>query len=324
MKTRKDNLIFSSTSMSLNDHVNIIWSITRHCNFNCFYCYPKSKDKHIIDITKVIDFILSLKNKSIHITITGGEPTTHPRFLETIKYLADQCVIREKEISVLLLSNLSKSTNYYDEFFKIAENNKNISLKMFASFHREFMTWEIFLKRFKTLYLRNYNLSPFAFMIHSPECIELLNSAKEDILKLPFRISPLFHSDVDLDLIDKSLESESIKEKQYVIYYENGEYTYDYTTIKNQCFKGFICFSYKDQIVIEEDGSINNCQLFKSGKKLTIYDDKTLEYINTHEHILCPFNNDCHCGKFITKIDIKHFNDLKDITEKQILDNIGE
>lgn len=321
MIKRTDGLVFHG---ELNDRMNIIWDLTKYCNFDCSYCYPKTKNITLIsnlNLLRVVDFILNLEFNNYNIIITGGEATLHPKLMETIKYLIEQSSIKNKNVSISLFSNMCKSVEFYEYYFNLTINHPGVEVLLFPSFHSEFISIHNFLDKLKYLQAKNYKLIPFSFMIHNDECINLLNSVKDDLLKISFIISPIYEMKMDYKKVDKSLKSTWLPKIKYSIYYKNGEYSYDLGGLNNNEFRGFMCSSFKQQLVIQPNGLIKPCELFDYKKILHVYNEESLSYIKENEYVICPVKN-CTCGKKIPKFNYKHFKTLNNINEDYILKNI--
>jgi MoaA/NifB/PqqE/SkfB family radical SAM enzyme len=78
----------------------IIWSWGLRCNYDCSYCSPERHNAYSPhtekeNLLKAVDFLKKYKNKisnfidhkDFHISITGGEPTANPYFVDTVKEL---------------------------------------------------------------------------------------------------------------------------------------------------------------------------------------------------------------------------------------------
>ena len=68
--------------------------ITDYCEGNCSYCYMDStcKGKHHTDILGKIDSYfgkMSDNERPFQVAIGGGEPTTHPEFIECLAKFSD-------------------------------------------------------------------------------------------------------------------------------------------------------------------------------------------------------------------------------------------
>ena len=105
----------------------ILWDITRRCNYDCDYCWPSvhnNKEAHH-DYNKIIETIDKAidtwsKGASIRWNFGGGEPTINPKFLDILKHL------KSKNQWVLVTTNGSRSTKYWTEACKYI-NSVNMS-----------------------------------------------------------------------------------------------------------------------------------------------------------------------------------------------------
>lgn len=64
-------------------------TITNSCNLNCLHCFADCKylNKYI-SLNNIKKILLNLKkNNVLFVDLSGGEPTTHPDFIEIINYL---------------------------------------------------------------------------------------------------------------------------------------------------------------------------------------------------------------------------------------------
>lgn len=82
--------------------------LTRKCNLKCMFCYSASgtglcNELTLSQILQIIDEANNLGVKTI--TLTGGEPTIHPHFLEIVEY------IRSRNIIVQIFTNGTMITN---------------------------------------------------------------------------------------------------------------------------------------------------------------------------------------------------------------------
>ncbi len=96
----------------------IIWQITSACTYHCEYC-PKELHEGTskeIDLKDFEGFLDLFKNRKIVMTITGGEPTIHPQFLEIANLL------KEKNVKTVVDSNLSRTLRFYQEAGPLIDN----------------------------------------------------------------------------------------------------------------------------------------------------------------------------------------------------------
>ena len=75
--------------------------LTYACNWRCVFCYnPRHHDLRRLSVeewTRVLDDLRSLG--TLNVTLTGGEPLSHPRFLEIAR------AVRERAFTLRLLTN---------------------------------------------------------------------------------------------------------------------------------------------------------------------------------------------------------------------------
>ena len=89
--------------------LKIIWQITSACTYACEYCPTElHTGKSIeVDLIQLRSFFEMFLDRKIVLTITGGEPTIHPQFLEIANLLKDL------NIKTIVDSNLSRSLRFY-------------------------------------------------------------------------------------------------------------------------------------------------------------------------------------------------------------------
>ena len=75
----------------------MLWDISRRCNYNCSYCWPEvhNKTSPHLDfkvVKRYIDYVIQEFSKGAKIKwyFGGGEPTLHPNFIEWMQYLQDR------------------------------------------------------------------------------------------------------------------------------------------------------------------------------------------------------------------------------------------
>lgn len=70
----------------------IVWNITKSCNFKCIHCYENAGKKADDELTtdEIIDGIDKLSRLGVaSIAFSGGEPTTHPGIIDLIKHASE-------------------------------------------------------------------------------------------------------------------------------------------------------------------------------------------------------------------------------------------
>ncbi len=121
--------------------MNCMLELTYNCNFKCNHCYVKdSPNKRLIsfdDVKKIINNIKQLG--SLKLTITGGEPTVHPKLADILYYARDNNLvtslftngsnISQELIKALQYSgtevNISLYGGTYDQYQKVTGDKNN-------------------------------------------------------------------------------------------------------------------------------------------------------------------------------------------------------
>ena len=106
-------------SLLYRDIFTVSWLLGRFCNYRCRYCWPyaRSDRKDHRPTQLCCDTIDEIKRQardngfnSFHFSLSGGEPTFHPGYLDILEYLADD-VEKVAHTNVSVLFDLA----YYSE-----------------------------------------------------------------------------------------------------------------------------------------------------------------------------------------------------------------
>jgi len=121
------------------------WEMFYNCNYNCSYCFQEHHNLKNIDISrlketslKIKDFIL--KNEIKSLTFMGGEISILN--LKDLLFVLNP--FRNLDINIEFFTNFSADNNYYLNIINFL-NNKNIVF--FLSFHYEKISENIFFKK---------------------------------------------------------------------------------------------------------------------------------------------------------------------------------
>jgi len=104
----------------------ILWDISRRCNYDCSYCWPSVHNNIDGHFEKEVAFETSDKiikwanGNEVRFNFGGGEPTLVPYFIEWMKYL------KEKNQWTMVTTNGSMSNDFWRECVKYL-NSINIS-----------------------------------------------------------------------------------------------------------------------------------------------------------------------------------------------------
>ncbi len=130
-------------TMLYRDMFTVSWLLGRFCNYKCSYCWPYArsnrKDHRPTELClKTIDSIKEQARdrgfNSFHFSLSGGEPTFHPGYLDILKHLAND-VDNTNYTSVHMTSNCSRNMKWFEEYVKTVAPFHRASIT--ASYHRE-------------------------------------------------------------------------------------------------------------------------------------------------------------------------------------------
>lgn len=128
----------------------INWDITRHCNYDCWYCIPEFHDNSNFfrnkeellsgwnNFTK--NLLKGFQNTDVKLHVLGGEPTLHPDYIEILGQ------INSPNTYMITMTNGSNSLNYYKELLTYSH--------ITISVHFEFIKSPALIK--KIISLANY------------------------------------------------------------------------------------------------------------------------------------------------------------------------
>jgi len=182
------SIAIDDLSSNVHKRLDIIWKLNKRCNFDCSYCPSElhdnfSKWKDIKKYKTVIDKLIKTTNKRIWLTFTGGEPCLYPQFIELVKYCKEKGIY-----SVVVSSNASKSSDYYIELMKYADN-------IILSYHFEYQinTLKSIIAIKKSIEKKSMRVNVMMLPEHFEEAKDVIKSLKENnILYIIRRIRPSY------------------------------------------------------------------------------------------------------------------------------------
>ena len=101
--------------------MTVDWYIGKRCNFSCSYCADFIHDNYSAHVPfknmKIFsDKIIKIYGTDIHWSLTGGEPTINPDFLNLLRYLQD------KKHNISVCTNGSRSIDYLLKMYQFVDN----------------------------------------------------------------------------------------------------------------------------------------------------------------------------------------------------------
>jgi organic radical activating enzyme len=131
-------------TMLYRDIFTVSWLLGRFCNYRCSYCWPyarsDTKDHRPTELClKTIDEIKRQARErnfnSFHFSLSGGEPTFHPGYIEILEHLNND-VENTNYTSVHMTSNMSRNMKWFEEQYCSAVS-KFHRASITASLHTE-------------------------------------------------------------------------------------------------------------------------------------------------------------------------------------------
>jgi len=130
-------------TMLYRDLFTVSWLLGRFCNYRCSYCWPYArsdrKDHRPTELClATIDEIKRQARErgfnSFHFSLSGGEPTFHPGYLDILQHLADDTT-NTNYTSVHMTSNCSRPMKWFEQYVSAVAPFHRASIT--ASYHRE-------------------------------------------------------------------------------------------------------------------------------------------------------------------------------------------
>jgi MoaA/NifB/PqqE/SkfB family radical SAM enzyme len=268
---------FGHVNMLKRDLFVVSWILGRYCNYHCSYCWPYAnstkKDHRPTELClKTIDEIKRQARangfNSFHFSLSGGEPTFHPGYLDILKHLADDQP-NVNYSSIHMTTNLSQSMKWFEKYVQIAKAFDSVAIT--PSFHHEHVKGkQIDLFVDKLNFLQENNIWITINMVMMPSKFYELYDVAQLFIKNGINVTLKPQSDekaqrvVDgyTDDMLKLLQEDLIQEPQIEMYdAEGNKYMFDQAERFNAFgfnnFQGWNCNSgYQSIIIREPDGSI--------------------------------------------------------------------
>lgn len=123
---------------------SVDWYIGKRCNYDCSYCVDYLHDNFsphvpLENMKRLVDVIYEQHGTNVFWSLTGGEPTVNPKFMDLCKYIKEEKGARH----VSMTTNGSRTAKYLKELFQYLDN-------ITVSFHFEHMADKVdeFIEKF--------------------------------------------------------------------------------------------------------------------------------------------------------------------------------
>lgn len=155
------------------DLFSVSWLLGRFCNYKCSYCWPyaRSDRKDHRPTELCLATIDEIKRQardngfnSFHFSLSGGEPTFHPGYLDILRHLADD-VGNTNYTSVHMTTNMARKLDWFQQYCDIAAKFQRASIT--ASYHSEYAKKDEFAD--KLLFCMEHDVQVTINMVLVPE-----------------------------------------------------------------------------------------------------------------------------------------------------------
>ena len=288
--------------------MEIMWTLSYRCNFNCPYCWNMKKNEvtSLEIISKVINFLKYLNQfKDINIILYGGEPTIIPDILDIIKKLKNL-------YNITLITNTTFNQNFINEL-----NSFNFNKVICCSYHEQ-LSANKYIDTVKQLVSNKKNNIECRVMIayHNSNSKNIL-SLIDELVKIKetnenIIITPklIYHPEFNIDQAAIDLTKKYNAGEQIELTFDNGEKIItNQTEMLKSCdlcyFKYYKCYCGINNLAIDSNGDLYYCDDYKKSKKRVLLNIATDNYEEKiHDIISKPMicdNETCFCHIYVRK-----------------------
>lgn len=266
----------------------VTWSLLTKCNYNCPYCMTKGTEVSSDEaIENTIEFLFSLKNRNLEITLFGGEPTIDKRLYSIAKRLRTFA-------KVIIFTNLSASVNTYKDLL-------NIGCSLNVSYHgRIVRNNQAFLDKMQSLFDERKDCFNYVNVLLDEGIEEVLDFCKKN--EINHRLSPIIGESKKSDWLQCIKYNNTLAVKRYdtTIITNSLE---ERKLIDTECmflnfnkFKNYICYAGYSYIFIDHKGLIYRCvNDYDNNKVISSVRDEFIQ-----RQSICEYDT-CNCEFFVPK-----------------------
>lgn len=175
-----DIIELGQRNLLYRDIFTVSWLLGRFCNYRCSYCWPyaRSNTKDHRPTELCLQTIDEIKRQArdngfngFHFSLSGGEPTFHPGYLDILKYLADD-VPDTNYTSIHMTSNCSRPVKWFETYVDYAKPFHRASIT--ASLHTEHVDTPAKMQEFadKLILCQEHDVQVTINMVMVPEWFE--------------------------------------------------------------------------------------------------------------------------------------------------------
>lgn len=175
-----DIVAVGQRTLLYRDLFTVSWLLGRFCNYRCSYCWPYArsdrKDHRPTELClRTVDEIKRQARdngfNSFHFSLSGGEPTFHPGYLDILKHLSDD-VENTNYTSVHMTSNCSRPMKWFETYVEYAKPFHRASIT--ASLHTEHVNSKEKMQDFadKLIFCQEHDVQVTINQVMVPEWFE--------------------------------------------------------------------------------------------------------------------------------------------------------
>jgi MoaA/NifB/PqqE/SkfB family radical SAM enzyme len=283
------------------DTIKVEWNLGKRCNYDCSYCPSVIHDNtsphtDLLTLRQAVDNLVTLE-KPIRLSLTGGEPTTHPEFDKLLNYCKEMGIVW-----INVTTNGTRKPKYYCSL--------NCDHYVY-SLHFEY-DWERVLYTIIEVHNKSDKTVMTNVMAHHEqmkECKFVVEKLKEN--KVPFVIRRIRWTEDDHDKFDDNKYAEN--DLQYIlnniatvqpncIIDENLLYhSNDIIKLHLNQYKNWHCSAGLESLMINYDGEVYRATCRVGGSMGNIYNGT---FIKPIDNVVCT-RSFCTCASDIPLTKVK-------------------
>lgn len=279
---------------------NITFRMNQTCNLSCEYCEWKNGENYpytLECIEKIYDYFKEYKIKRVHFYFHGGEPTIHPKIIQTLEKIRD----RQEKDNIYTYIEYQTNFAYNKKMLKkILPLIDCLSISYHYKELKQKKLHQQFIKNFAYLKLINYQIGRLDIMMEDISDVDIFYKNIEWLFKYKnIKFSEMIYSFMFTSTNNETKEKHlnyykvnNINEQLYKI--DDIIYNTNELFIEGLDCSGWKCDAGKKHIYLDGDGLIFNC-----ATESTYYN-----MINAPQEVK-PLTNILTDSKYMTKLAIK-------------------
>jgi MoaA/NifB/PqqE/SkfB family radical SAM enzyme len=241
------------------DTIKIEWNLGKRCNLDCAYCPEYIHDNHSahtdIEVLKRTVAVLNALDKPVRLSLTGGEPSVHPR----IEELLEAINVSQNITWLSMTTNATRPARWY-------ASQQHVVDQYVFSLHFE-KDWEKLLDNILNYEMLRTNRVLVHIMAHH-KYMEPVKSAKYNfqLIEIPYVIRRIRWTEGNHDLFDDMRyhpddlawikEATATVDPNCIVDGEARIHANDIIKLKMNDFRGWTCNAGLESLMINWDGEV--------------------------------------------------------------------